>query len=110
MVFKDIINKNIKQLANLSLKQLINLPLKIRLLYSANILTEQSAIMHSNELEIRSTIDRRLERRRSGQDRRKIDMPYSGQDRRQYQEEDRRQINPYSKRQDRRLQDRRLNV
>ncbi len=102
MVVKDIINKNIKQL--------INLPLKIRLLYSANILTEQSAIMHSNELEILSTIDRRLERRRSGQDRRKIDMPYSGQDRRQYQEEDRRQINPYSKRQDRRLQDRRLNV
>jgi len=102
MVVKDIINKNIKQL--------INLPLKIRLLYSANILTEQSAIMHSNELEILSTIDRRLERRRSGQDRRKIDMPYSGQDRRQYQEEDRRQINPYSKRQDRRLQDRRLTV
>lgn len=110
MVFKDIINKNIKQLANLSLKQLINLPLKIRHLYSANILIEQSAIMHSNELEIRSTIDRRLERRRSGQDRRKIDMPYSGQDRRQYQQVDRRQINPYSKRQDRRLQDRRLNV
>jgi len=102
MVVKDIINKNIKQL--------INLPLKIRLLYSANILTEQSAIMHSNELEIRSTIDRRLERRRSGQDRRKIDMLYSGQDRRQYKEEDRREINPYSKRQDRRLQDRRLNV
>ena len=61
--------------------------------------------MHSNELEIQSTIDRRLERRRSGQDRRKIDMPYSGQDRRQYQVEDRRQINPYSK-----LQDGRLNV
>jgi len=61
--------------------------------------------MHSNELEIQSTIDRRLERRRSGQDRRKIDMPYSGQDRRQYQGEDRRQINPYSK-----LQDGRLNV
>ena len=34
-----------------------------------------------------------VERRCSGQDRRQIDMPYSGQDRRQYSGQDRRQKN-----------------
>jgi|WetSurMetagenome_2_1015567.scaffolds.fasta_scaffold270934_2 hypothetical protein len=93
MAVKDI-NNNIIQLADLSLKQLVELPLKTRLFFA-----EQSTIMRSNKLKIRSTIERRC----SGQDRRQTDMPYSGQDRRQYQGQDRRQINPYSKRQDRRL-------
>jgi hypothetical protein len=91
MAIKGIINKMIKKL--------VDLPFKIRLNHSANITAEQSAAMRSNALKIRSDIERRY----TGQDRRQIDMPYSGQDRRQYQGKDRRQINPYSKWQDRRL-------
>jgi hypothetical protein len=89
----------VKGMINKKIKQLVKLLLKIRFLFSANRSAEQSAIMRSNEVKIRSNIERRY----LGQDRRQIDMPYSGQDRRQNQGIDRRQINPYSKRQDRRL-------